>query len=359
MRRFLAALFLVLFGLSAGFIAVEIVLRATDPQIEIFNPLHGFHVGDSRLGWRGKPNIVRRFHRADFDALVEHDADGFRRPDPPRPEHAEARVLFLGDSFTWGWGVSQGEVFSDQLQHALAPRVAIYNRGISAFGTAQEYLLLEDELRQRSYAAVGLLFFNNDLNDNIARKEHAPRFEEVDGRLAPRNLPLPADLQNPIDTFIEEHSRAFLFFNYQFAVLKKRLQSGQDDAAQPAGSADIDYTTLPGYAITARLLAAMQQMAQQHGARFSVIYVPSRSEMESQPAADPFPRAVHQMVVDVCSRDAIPVIDLVPRFYEETARGKRLTFPTDAHWNADGHRLTAEILLASAMFDGIRYTDQR
>jgi len=41
--------------------------------------------------------------------------DGARRPD------ATEHVLFLGDSFTWGWGVSQGEVFTDLLQRRFAP----------------------------------------------------------------------------------------------------------------------------------------------------------------------------------------------------------------------------------------------
>jgi lysophospholipase L1-like esterase len=348
-------LVLAVFGLLVGFLCVEVVLRLADPQVEIFNPLNGFHEGDVLLGWRGKPNIVRRFHRQDFDVVVQHGPEGFRRPDPAPPDQPAARVLFLGDSFTWGWGVAQGQVFTDHLQRALGSRVAVENRGVNAFGTAQEYLLLQQTLQQRRYARVAVVFFNNDLFENVERKEHRPLIALVDGHLVPQNLPLPARLQNPIDTFLDEHSRALLFFSYQFSVLQWRIRSRFPGETRKRASQDgIDYTTLAGYPVTARLLAEMNGISQQHGARFAVVYVPSKSEMSSQPADDPYVRAVHRMITDVCQHAHIPLVDLVPRFHDETIRGTQLTFAHDGHWNSAGHRLAAEIILDSPIFEGLR-----
>lgn len=89
-----------------------------------------------------------------------------------------SRILVLGDSFTWGWGVSQGQVFTDLLQAALPATVAVYNHGIPGFGTAQEYLLLQRELAARVYDAVVLMFYMNDLSDNISsRQGRRPYFE--------------------------------------------------------------------------------------------------------------------------------------------------------------------------------------
>jgi lysophospholipase L1-like esterase len=348
-------LLLMVFGLSVGFLCVEALLRLTDPQIEIFNPLNGFHDGDVLLGWRGKPNIVRRFHRQDFDVVVQHGPEGFRRPDPAPPEQPAARVLFLGDSFTWGWGVPQGQVFTDHLQRASGNRVSVENRGVNAFGTAQEYLLLQETLRQRPYAKVAVMFFNNDVVENIAPKEHRPHIALVDGRLVPENLPLPPRLQNPIDTFLDNHSRALLFFSYQFSLLQSRIRERfQGEQTKSASKDDMDYKTLPGYPITARLLVEMKTISEQHGAQFGVVYVPSQSEMSSQPADDPYVRAVHQMLTDICERAHIPLVDLVPRFYDETRRGAQLTFAHDGHWNPTGHQLAAEIILDSPLFDGLR-----
>jgi lysophospholipase L1-like esterase len=353
-RMIAAYLSLALFGLLVGFACVEVFLRVTDPQIEIFNPLHGFHEGDTQLGWRGKPNIRRRFHRQDFDVLVEHGPDGFRRPQPPPPEHADARVLFLGDSFTWGWGVAQGHVFTDWLQRAVGPRLAIDNRGVNAFGTAQEYLLLQQTLRERRYAKVAVMFYNNDVEDNVTRKEHRPLLELVDGRLVARNLPLPAHLESPVETFLDDHSRAVIFFSYQFTVLQQRIKGLGGAIPAPPTQGNIDYRTLPGYGVTARLLAEMRTLCQQHGAQFYVVDVPSRGDVRAQPADDAYVRAVHEMVTEVCGREGIPLIDLAPGFYSETQRGAQLFFSSDPHWNADAHRLAARLLLESPLFESLR-----
>ena len=140
----------------------------TDAVPEVESPLSGSHQSDAYLGWSGKPNLRLRFRRPEFDALVEHDAEGWRQPKPPRPAVPTSRILVLGDSFTWGWGVSQGQVFTDLLQAALPATVAVYNRSVPGFGTAQEYLLLQRELAARVYDAVVLMFYMNDLSDNIS-----------------------------------------------------------------------------------------------------------------------------------------------------------------------------------------------
>src|SRR5262245_61550618 len=45
-------------------------------------------------------------------------------------EKNKPRVLFLGDSFTWGWGVSNGERYTDNLQSRL-PNIQVLNAGIT------------------------------------------------------------------------------------------------------------------------------------------------------------------------------------------------------------------------------------
>src|SRR5262245_26055131 len=112
MRNLTAKLGLVMMGLLlAGFIA-EIMLRVTDVVADFERPLSSSHQSDAYLGWSGKPNLSLRFRRPEFNVLVEHDAEGWRQPKPARPAVPTSRILVLGDSFTWGTGVSQGEVFT-------------------------------------------------------------------------------------------------------------------------------------------------------------------------------------------------------------------------------------------------------
>ena len=236
------------------------------PEVE--SPLSGSHLSDAYLGWSGKPNLRLRFRRPEFDALVEHDAEGWRQPKPPRPAVPTSRILVLGDSFTWGWGVSQGQVFTDLLQAALPATVAVYNRSIPGFGTAQEYLLLQRELAARVYDAVVLMFYMNDLSDNISsRQGRRPYFELVNGDLRPRNQPA-RPVINPVGQFLREHSRAYAFAQFELELLKRRFSGEANDEREYRTAPAVDFHDVPGYAVTARLLGEMQRLAREHGARF-------------------------------------------------------------------------------------------
>lgn len=358
MKSVMAHLMLVASGLVMGLLVSEYVLRIVYPIPEMYNPLKSFHQSDPRLGWIGKPNVRMRFHRAEFKVLVEHSAEGFRLPDPKPPTRAEKNILFLGDSYTWGWGVGQGEVFTERLQRALSPQVAVYNRGVNAFGTAQAYLLVQDEFKKRSYDKVGVMFYFNDVYDNRSGKNgRRPYFDLIDNHLVPRNLPAAA-LGDPIGNFLKKHSRTFSFISYRIdalkAVWKRRRRKKKGDAAGDASQADIDWHSEDGYPVTARFLTEIGKLSRKHGAQFYIVYIPHKSEYLHQPSRDPYIRATRSMIAEVSLREGIPVIDLAPQFYKKSRQGIRIRFPQELHWTPTGHQLAAEVLLEWEMFRGWR-----
>ncbi len=340
---------LILIGVLLAFLGLEVVLRFSDAVPEVGSPLHSFHDSDPSLGWRGKPNVRLRYHRPEFDTLVQYGADGWRQPEPPPPADPARRILVLGDSFAWGWGVSQGERFTDLLQARLPPTVAVYNRSVIGFGTAQQYLLLERELTATQYDTVVLTFFINDLFDNTDGKDgRRPYFELIDGQLLPRNQPaLPRT--SPVRSFLKDHSRAYLFLEFAFGMLKRRLASEADDERSYQEGGAVDFHDLPGYAVTARLLDEMNRLVRAHGARFFLVYIPQRSEWKLE-SPHPYVRAVRAMVDDITRRAAIPVIDLSAPFRAQTTAGGELVYPIDAHWTPAGHQLAADVLLSSPIF---------
>ena len=193
---------LVLFVLLVGIVALEVQLRVLRVPASVTGVFKDFHRADARLGWRGRPNVRLRFHERSFDVVIEQGDDGFRRPEPAPPPAASRRILFLGDSLLWGWGVAQGELLTDVLQRDLAPDVAIYNRAVSSYGTAQELLLLEDLLDEGSYDAVVLIFSRTDPGDNTEKMRRRPAFALVDGRLAQVSSPPEKDLREPVKRFL-------------------------------------------------------------------------------------------------------------------------------------------------------------
>jgi lysophospholipase L1-like esterase len=353
MRNLIAHLALVVMGVLLAGLGTEVTLRVTDAVPEVESPLSGSHQSDPYLGWSGTPNLRLRFRRPEFDALVEHDAEGWRQPKPPRPAVPTSRILVLGDSFTWGWGVSQGQVFTDLLQAALPATVAVYNRGIPGIGTAQEYLLLQRELAARVYDTVVLMFCINDLSDNIStRQGRRPYFELVDGDLRPRNQPaLP--VINPVGQFLREHSRAYGFVQFELELLKRRFSGEPNDEREYRTAPAVDFHDVPGYAVTARLLGQMQRLARQHGARFFLVYIPHGSEIELD-IPFPYVRSIHAMVDDIARSEGIPLLDLSPSLHQRAKARERLIYAIDGHWTPAGHRVAAAALLASPIFQPLR-----
>ncbi len=340
---------LILAGVLVAGVLVEVLLRVLNVVPEVANPLYSFHDSDPLLGWRGRPNVRMRFRRPDFDTLIEHGPDGWRRPDPAPPAVPVLRVLVLGDSFTWGWGVAQGQVFTDLLQRRL-PAVAIANRGVNAFGTSQEYLLMQRELAERHYDVVMLMFFHNDLTDNIDPDSgRRPIFALEGDALVPRNQP-PEPLMTPLQRLFKEHSRALDLISFSATQFGRWLNPVEALNIVPEGSEDIDYHTLPGAAVTMRLLAEMHRLAAGNGAQFILVYLPHHSEIQHLPSRAPYLRAVHALVRDTAAREGIPLVDLAPAFNEAAQAGQAVIYPHDAHWTPTGHALAADVLLSSPAF---------
>ena len=338
---------LILIGILLAGLAMEAVLRVADPIPEVGSPLSAFFMGDPYLGWRGRPNVRLRFHRPEFDTLVLHDAAGWRQGDPPPPGDAARRVLVLGDSFTWGWGVDQGELFTDRLQARFAPTTAVDNRGAVAFGTTQEYLLLQRELRS-SHDTVLLMFYINDLANNVDGDGARPVFDLAGGDLLLRNSPAPVP-RNGFDSFAAAHSRAYAFLEFALGTVKRRFRGEAGDERAYRTAPAVNFHDLPGYAVTARLLDEMNRFTHAHGARFVLVYIPQRSEFEAD-APYPYVAAVHAMMDDITRRAGIGMIDLAPAFREQTRSGGALVYPIDAHWTAAGHAVAAEQILGSELF---------
>ena len=349
----LRRLLLVLFGIGVAVAFAEVALRVTDRIPDVNNPLYSFHDSDPGLGWRGKANARLRFRRPDFDVVIAHDADGWRLPDPARPERPLRRVLVLGDSFTWGWGVNQGEVFTDHLQRRLGPEVAVYNRGVNGFGTSQEYLLMKRELEAGQFDAVVVMFFQNDMTDDIAGKNGRRPIFDLDGdRLVPRNQPA-RRLLNPFERFLKDHSRAYQLIDFQVGrVMRALFQDDEDGWQNTDDGTHVDYHEVAGAVVTQRILSAMHRLASEHGARLIVVYLPHRSEIEGDRGRNANIRAAHALVQDFAASERVALVDLTAPFREHIARGDALIYPHDEHWSPAGHAVAAEALLASGALAG-------
>lgn len=141
MRKRLLALALSLaLGFALGELAVR--LRVGAPLAERL-PLMAVRANPHR-GWEMVPG-----EHYTYQHRVHVNAFGLRGPELGPKASGEVRVLFLGDSLTYGQGVGDDETVPAALERALRARDPgrdwrVLNAGNRAYGTAQELGLLEE-----------------------------------------------------------------------------------------------------------------------------------------------------------------------------------------------------------------------
>ncbi|SKB71388.1 hypothetical protein [Dyadobacter psychrophilus] len=78
------------------------------------------------------------------------------------------RIIFLGDSFTMGWGIDQNKTFAHLTGQMTGAKSL--NAGISSYGTYREMLLLS-KLQRDSCKVLVIQYCDNDLEENTARND--------------------------------------------------------------------------------------------------------------------------------------------------------------------------------------------
>ena len=313
MRRGLQRAVLAVGATGLALLAGELLWRAlrTSGYGPTTNP--AYVPADAELGWRYRP-LARARHRSDdFDVAVEINAQGFRDR-PFEPGTGGPRIVALGDSLTFGWGVEAGQGFTSRLEELLGADVL--DLGVCGYGTDQELLLWEREGRALRPAVVLILVCANDLEE-IARPaaygRPKPWFTLRDGALQLGGVPVPVD---PLA---------------ECSHLARSLRAWSIKRSTPPLAPD---ERAGAEALQCALVARLASEVQAAGARLLVV-------SDGTDGAAPCLR----------SSSAWPFLDVRPAL-ESAARSGAVTFASDAHWTAHGHQAVAEAIAARLQESG-------
>ncbi len=166
LRGIAAGLALSLATLTVLFGLAELVVRfAVDTHnlgtIIRFDPLTGWALVPG-----ARRHVVDRARGLDYRVRI--DANG-RRAVTVRPRGpVRHRILFLGDSVTFGSGVEAPDRFADRLARVLADSVEVIDAGVPGWGPDQEILWYEQRGRSLGADVVVLVFFMPNDVVNVA-----------------------------------------------------------------------------------------------------------------------------------------------------------------------------------------------
>ena len=160
-------------GTFVGLAGAELLIRVTNGARYAERPT--FYPKDDSLGWAPAPGLNDVYYGEDFAITVATDADGARLGRLGVPQAGAPRVVLLGDSYTFGWGVSTEETFASLLDDLMAEHDELagsrtVNLGVGGYGTLQSAVRLERYLADHSTVpvrAVVLLHSHNDPSDNV------------------------------------------------------------------------------------------------------------------------------------------------------------------------------------------------
>ncbi len=331
----------------------EVFVRVVAPQQLAIDPrrVHPrwFYASHPAIGFTMNPEFRGRFRLPEFDTRVAISSLGIRdREHGPRAEGTR-RIVVLGDSYTFGWGVEAGERYVDRLEDRLngteAGRWDVVKAGINAYGTREQAAWLRGHGWDLEPDLVLVQFcMGNDFSDNEAAGYHV-----ADGYLvANRDVPAPADtarttLLGSVKRWARERSHLYVLVRDRTRALRAVDENG---AGRPSELPDFNRSVDDGLPATVRFLREIAEDARRRAVPVLVVIVPMRHQLYESRAADPaILEHPNRAIVAACEEAGLATFDLLPGFRDRVARGSaRLYFRVDRHWTRDGHRLAGDLL---------------
>lgn len=259
MRSALASLSLSFAALVVLFLAGELALRVFPDVTSFlaaraargegsFNPFQP----DGLLGYSLRPGAVAQQELGGHVTEVRVNALGLRGPEAsPRPIPGRPRILLLGDSFAFGFGVAEGETVRDRLESALAARgfaAEVLSAGVPGWSLDQQLVYLRARGFALEPALVLLVVCENDpwdlawnrltLDDDRlpTRVETTRRMIDHRGRLRYVNeerTALPA-WTFPGKAWLEDHSRVYHWLRFRWVKAESALRTRRAAREAPA-----------------------------------------------------------------------------------------------------------------------------
>ncbi len=361
LRPLLANLALVLGSVAVTLLLVEIALRVVPLNIAASASTDRgfFSKFDPKLGWAPVPGVKGYHSDHGFSVLVEQNSLGLRAPEDVGPErrNGDYRALVLGDSYVWGYGAAQDEIFTNPNVHG-GKGLELVNMGVSGYGTDQELLLYRELGSRFDVDAVVLVFTTyNDVSNNSTPEAYGydkPYFT-LDGELKLHDSHVSDSLGRKIWNGFIDSSRTASLVNTGLVNLGYMMsdRSSADNALAEAIDRirtpdELNQKDMKGVALTAAIIGQLRDEVEARGDRFEVVFVPYKPHIvalqeNDHPLVKPLAEQLAAMGIETASPYRL--------FLDEAREGVSLFNSGDNHFNAAGHKLFGRFLAEQIQAD--------
>jgi len=365
-----------------AFSIAEIGLRVAGVEYPIFrqsDPVTGVSYIPGASGWQ----------TSEGRAYISINREGFRDRDheihkPP----GTLRIAVLGDSFTAAVQVSLESTYWSVLERELAklvadryPDVEVMAFGVGGYGTAQQYLLLQNQVWKYSPDIVVLaVCTGNDLRDNLralSGKSYVPYFHYVgehlvldDRFLESEGYLIRQSWSSRAVVRLSRYSRLVQLANQARLSLARRrtrqriMQTTERELIDEFGLGTEIYIPPESelleeaWKVTEGILVRMYEEVYQHNARFMIVTLSNgiqvhpnserREELQIALGVEDlfYPERRIASLADGRAMDVLNLVPFLQRYADET--GHYLHgfegHLGSGHWNEKGHRLAGEIM---------------
>jgi len=308
------------------------------------------------LGFRLVPS--QRSYTADKPFQI--NSIGMRGPERPTTRRPDVRrILILGDSIAFGYGVAYENSFAKRLEDLLngsehTGSYEVLDSGVPSINTAQEVTYFRENGIELAPDVVILAVCWNDISEKSgvtinrqgflvqpgATPSRFDRWTETPGGYEVRNvLKRSRLLYFVLDRLRSLRERFGHSELPQMAAMQTAVLTGRPHRAVDAGWADID-----------RQLGILSALCASHGIKLLVSILPMPQLLSGR-----YPNAQYpDRVLHMCEKHGIRCLDLHPVFKRQFTGHTSLFIPYDGdHPNERGHLLIAQSLYSTLREDDI------
>lgn len=337
----------------------------------------GYYIEDAELGWVPRPG-VRGVHNRNgsFESSFSTNSLGYRDEERAASSRGDSRrIVVLGDSFAWGYGVNDGDIFA-RVMEELDPRIDAVNLGVTAYSLWQEIAYFERHRESINPDIVILALVMNDItdpnrklpgettedwktriggqtHDRDANKPVAPSANGARNRGALKAWLADRSVLYQVARDVVNASKPLVDFLVYVGIKKSPVGlEGLDPALRPflevypeAVRDSIERSKLELLKLRDRVLAS--------GSEFLVVVVPPLQSVVDRARRNSIAHTRYyeddfdlnkpfHWLQEFGESSNIEILNVVDAFRRAHDNGVVLYLPNDMHFSAAGHRLFAE-----------------